>query len=96
MATDVPQYPTYATLMPSGLAPFRGFLQDRHYHLRKGFPISVTLTSEDRVVFSGECVGDTVLYYGCRTSNHEFLYKEEIMHYYKEKVITKLYELSYC
>ncbi|KAJ3639015.1 hypothetical protein Zmor_024825 [Zophobas morio] len=58
----------------TGLAPFRGFLQDRHYHLRKG-----------------ECVGDTVLYYGCRTSNHEFLYKEEIMHYYKEKVITKLY-----
>ncbi|RLU18700.1 hypothetical protein DMN91_009057 [Ooceraea biroi] len=45
----------------TGLAPFRGFIQERD-HARK----------------EGKEVGDTVLYFGCRRSNEDYLYRGEL------------------
>lgn len=46
----------------TGLAPFRGFLQERQ-HQR---------------VTEGKQVGDSHIFYGCRKSTEDFLYKEEL------------------
>ena len=44
----------------SGVAPFRGFVQERAAQAK-----------------AGERVGQTVLFYGCRRSSEDYLYKEE-------------------
>lgn len=44
----------------SGVAPFRGFVQERAAQAA-----------------AGEKVGETVLFYGCRRSTEDFIYKEE-------------------
>lgn len=44
----------------SGVAPFRGFIQERAAQAK-----------------AGEKVGPTVLFYGCRRSTEDFLYKDE-------------------
>ncbi|MCJ1252271.1 NADPH-cytochrome P450 reductase [Lignoscripta atroalba] len=44
----------------SGVAPFRGFIQERAAQAK-----------------AGEKVGKTVLFYGCRRSTEDFLYKDE-------------------
>ena len=44
----------------SGVAPFRGFVQERAAQAK-----------------AGEKVGQTVLFYGCRKSTEDYLYKEE-------------------
>ena len=52
----------------TGLAPFRGFLQERH-HQR---------TVENKQV------GESHLFYGCRKSAEDFLYREELEGYVAE------------
>lgn len=44
----------------SGVAPFRGFIQERAERAKKG-----------------EKVGQTILFYGCRRRNEDWLYKDE-------------------
>ena len=44
----------------SGVAPFRGFVQERAAQMQ-----------------AGEKVGPTILFYGCRRSTEDYLYKEE-------------------
>ena len=44
----------------TGVAPFRGFVQERAEQAKRG-----------------ENVGETVLFYGCRKSSEDWLYKEE-------------------
>ena len=44
----------------SGVAPFRGFIQERAAQAK-----------------AGENVGQTILFYGCRKSDEDFLYKDE-------------------
>ena len=58
----------------TGLAPFRGFLQDRHLLKESGAP-----------------VGDTVLFFGCRKKNEDFLYQEELEAYEGGGTIAKLF-----
>jgi cytochrome P450/NADPH-cytochrome P450 reductase len=55
----------------SGIAPFRGFLQEREYQMSKGV-----------------LVGPSVLIFGCRRSDHDELYKDEISNY---KSLTRKY-----
>ncbi|XP_046741099.1 NADPH--cytochrome P450 reductase isoform X1 [Diprion similis] len=50
----------------TGLAPFRGFIQERD-HARK----------------EGKEVGDTILYFGCRRRDEDYLYQEELDEYVK-------------
>lgn len=49
----------------TGLAPFRGFLQERAHSRANGKP-----------------VGDSILYFGCRHRDQDFIYREVI---YKSK-----------
>lgn len=50
----------------TGIAPFRGFIQERD------------LAKKD-----GKDVGDTILYFGCRKSDEDYLYKDELEQYVK-------------
>ncbi|UYV65642.1 POR, partial [Cordylochernes scorpioides] len=58
----------------TGLAPFRGFLQERD-HFRK----------------EGKKVGETVLYFGCRHRDQDYLYQEELEQYMAEGTLSKLH-----
>ena len=59
----LPSDPTKPIIMVgpgSGVAPFRGFVQERVEQKKQGQP-----------------VGKTILFYGCRRSTEDFLYKDE-------------------
>jgi len=58
----------------TGLAPFRGFLQDRH-HQRK----------------AGKEVGASVLYYGCRRGDEDYLYKDELSGWLSDGTLNELH-----
>lgn len=51
----------------TGVAPFRGFIEERHWHRKQN-----------------KNVGDTVLFFGCRRSDQDFLYEDELRFYEKE------------
>ncbi|KAL3267720.1 hypothetical protein HHI36_006850 [Cryptolaemus montrouzieri] len=48
----------------TGLAPFRGFIQERNSAKQEGKP-----------------VGETILYFGCRKKNEDYIYQEELEEY---------------
>uniref|UniRef100_A0A8D8PWZ1 NADPH--cytochrome P450 reductase n=1 Tax=Cacopsylla melanoneura TaxID=428564 RepID=A0A8D8PWZ1_9HEMI len=50
----------------TGIAPFRGFIQER-----------------DLARSEGKEVGDTILYFGCRRRNEDYLYGDELENYVK-------------
>jgi len=56
----------------TGMAPFRGFLQERAALAEQGVP-----------------VGKSMLFYGCRNAENDFLYSEELKAF-EESGITKL------
>ncbi|KAK3751514.1 hypothetical protein QZH41_019091, partial [Actinostola sp. cb2023] len=58
----------------TGLAPFRGFIQDRSYHVQQG-----------------KKVGETVLYYGCRKQDEDYLYEEELAKFLNDGALTQLH-----
>lgn len=58
----------------TGLAPFRGFLQERNHYKSEGV-----------------AVGDTTLYFGCRSRSQDYLYEEELNEYVASGVITQLH-----
>ncbi|CAF3926461.1 unnamed protein product [Rotaria magnacalcarata] len=58
----------------TGLAPFRGFIQERHFF-------------KNQVKPQGKPVGETILYYGCRNRAEDYLYEEELNYFVKENVL---------
>lgn len=58
----------------TGLAPFRGFIQDR----------KVTRDKENK------SLGNTVLYFGCRHRKEDFIYEEELNGYRESGVLSEL------
>uniref|UniRef100_T1ILV8 NADPH--cytochrome P450 reductase n=1 Tax=Strigamia maritima TaxID=126957 RepID=T1ILV8_STRMM len=58
----------------TGLAPFRGFIQER-----------------DKQRQQDKCVGETILYFGCRHEKEDYLYKDELDEYVKNGTLTKLH-----
>lgn len=40
---------------------------------------------------TGKPIGDTILYFGCRNKNEDFIYEEELNQFKQEGVLTKLY-----
>lgn len=69
-----PQVPIIMIGPGTGLAPFRGFVQERQWMISENKP-----------------VGDTIVYFGCRKKNEDYLYQEELEKYCETKAITKLY-----
>ncbi|XP_024882991.1 NADPH--cytochrome P450 reductase-like [Temnothorax curvispinosus] len=55
----------------TGLAPFRGFIQERDFARKEG-----------------KETGDTILYFGCRKSQEDYLYREELEEYVKNGTLT--------
>lgn len=43
------------------------------------------------IIWLGKPVGDTILYFGCRHKNEDFIYEEELMKYKEEGALTKLH-----
>ncbi|KYM97854.1 PREDICTED: NADPH--cytochrome P450 reductase isoform X2 [Cyphomyrmex costatus] len=69
----LPTHPSTPIIMVgpgTGLAPFRGFIQEREF-VRK----------------SGKTTGDTILYFGCRKSQEDYLYREELEQYVKDGIL---------
>lgn len=58
----------------TGVAPFRGFLQDR-FHQRK----------------DGKEVGPTVLYFGCRHKQYDYIYGEMLEAWKEDGTLTELH-----
>lgn len=69
-----PQTPVIMIGPGTGLAPFRGFIQDRH-HQKK----------------NGKEIGPTVLYFGCRRRQEDFIYKDDLERWLAEGSLTELH-----
>jgi cytochrome P450 / NADPH-cytochrome P450 reductase len=67
---DDPQLPMIMIGAGTGLAPFRGFLQERAAQLAQGTPVATSL-----------------LFFGCRTSEDDYLYREELRRYEADGVV---------
>jgi len=65
-----PQTPVIMIGPGTGLAPFRGFIQERAWLKQQGKP-----------------VGPTVLYFGCRNKNLDYIYEEELEAWKSEGVL---------
>ncbi|ELU16857.1 hypothetical protein CAPTEDRAFT_153661 [Capitella teleta] len=58
----------------TGLAPFRGFIQDRQCQRKDGKP-----------------VGETVLFFGCRHEDEDFIYEDELKAFLEDGTLTQLH-----
>ncbi|HEX3205238.1 MAG TPA: cytochrome P450, partial [Propionibacteriaceae bacterium] len=67
---DDPQQPMIMIGAGTGLAPFRGFLQERAAQRAGGVPVATSL-----------------LFFGCRTSEDDYLYEEELRRYEADGVV---------
>ena len=60
----------------TGLAPFRGFLQERAALLKKSD--------------SSSTLGEAHLFFGCRSPDHDFIYREELELFESTGALTRL------
>jgi cytochrome P450 / NADPH-cytochrome P450 reductase len=67
---DDPQLPMIMIGAGTGLAPFRGFLQERAAQRAGGVPVATSL-----------------LFFGCRTSEDDYLYEDELRRYEADGVV---------
>ena len=67
---DDPQLPMIMIGAGTGLAPFRGFLQERAVQRAGGVPVATSL-----------------LFFGCRTSEDDYLYEDELSRYEADGVV---------
>lgn len=61
----------------TGVAPFRGFLRERAARLRKG-------------AYSDDGIGKTMLFFGCRNKDKDFLYRDDLLELETSEVLTTL------
>ncbi|KAI9144095.1 hypothetical protein BKA69DRAFT_1026013, partial [Paraphysoderma sedebokerense] len=69
----------------TGVAPFRGFIQERSFIAAKqassASPVTPTVATP---------LGEAILFFGCRKATHDFLYREEWTHHLSTGGLTKL------
>ncbi len=82
----------------TGVAPFRGFIQDREATRNEGMTrVCVCPPSLPPPFLSpfflptGKEIGSTVLYFGCRHKSEDYLYEDELVDYEKKKVLSELH-----
>jgi len=66
-----PQTPVIMIGPGTGLAPFRGFIQERAWQKEQG-----------------KTVGSTVLFFGCRNKDQDYIYREELEGWEKDGLLT--------
>jgi len=71
---ESPQTPIIMVGPGTGLAPFRGFLQERQKLLES----------------SSTKLGESILFFGCRHPEHDYMYKEELEGYAKSGALSEL------
>ncbi|XP_030848141.1 NADPH--cytochrome P450 reductase [Strongylocentrotus purpuratus] len=59
----------------TGLAPFRGFIQERDFYRKD----------------ETKKVGDSILFFGCRKSTEDYIYKDELDEYLKNGTLTNVH-----
>lgn len=88
----------------TGLAPFRGFLQERDYARKEGLllifkfvyikQIKYFFSSSFIILYSsfviGREVGEMILYFGCRKKEEDFIYENELQEYVANGTLTKV------
>lgn len=75
MPTD-PSVPIILIGPGTGIAPMRAFLQERRHQVS-------TLGHDE--------VGETVLFFGCRKKDEDFIYKDELLQYVDDRILAKLH-----
>ncbi|KAI9255697.1 cytochrome P450 [Phascolomyces articulosus] len=70
-----PSVPIIMIAAGTGLSPFRGFIQERAYLKEK----------------ENKDVGETVLFFGCRREDQDYIYSDELKDYVEKDVLTGLY-----
>lgn len=86
-----PQTPIVMIGPGTGVAPFRGFIQERNKMKQEGIDniqISYLHTLVIVLWFIGKPVGDTILYFGCRHRSEDFLYEDELKQYVDDGLLT--------
>ncbi|CDW58665.1 NAD binding 1 domain containing protein [Trichuris trichiura] len=75
----------------TGIAPFRGFIQQRAFLKKEGLDFAVFLMIFSASLLKGAAIGSTVLYYGCRRRSEDYLYREELENWLADGVLTQLH-----
>jgi len=80
IAFHLPSDPTVPIIMiaaGTGLAPMRGFLQER----------AAILAAASSSSGTRKTLGPAILYFGCRDPEHDFIYKDELMAWEKQGIV---------
>uniref|UniRef100_A0A4W2BP66 NADPH--cytochrome P450 reductase n=1 Tax=Bos indicus x Bos taurus TaxID=30522 RepID=A0A4W2BP66_BOBOX len=83
----------------TGVAPFIGFIQERAWLRQQGECVARAGSGQGAgpgslthlaTLAPGKEVGETLLYYGCRRSDEDYLYREELAGFHKDGALTQL------
>lgn len=85
----------------TGVAPFIGFIQERAWLRQQGERVGLGgvprggarppgPSSPLSAAPTGKEVGETLLYYGCRRSDEDYLYREELAAFHRDGSLTQL------
>jgi len=72
-----PKFPIIMVGPGTGLAPFRGFIQERKYQMQTASPETT--------------FGESLLFFGCRTRDQDYIYQDELEKAVEEKVLSHLF-----
>uniref|UniRef100_A0A8D2HYS0 NADPH--cytochrome P450 reductase n=1 Tax=Urocitellus parryii TaxID=9999 RepID=A0A8D2HYS0_UROPR len=98
----LPFKPTTPVIMVgpgTGVAPFIGFIQERAWLRQQGKQTdgmgwggtrSCREPPHPGRLCPGKEVGETLLYYGCRRADEDYLYREELAQFHKDGTLTQL------